>query len=563
VSWWLTFSHAAALSSATTLFLLHLYLFFQERQRYIGLWAAAWLFGALRNIPALWHGTQNLAAPLVIGQQGACLLHGLLLAWGTSIFFGKGLRRLWIGTSVAGLTWILLAVWQGFPRWVLTLPTFSLLAGTFAVIGIVFLRSFRPLGLGASLAGWGFLAWSALDMTYPFCSQYPQIAQWGYFLSAILSLAVAGGTMMVYYQKTKLGLAASEKRFRTLADMAPVGILLTNADGECQFANRRWCEITGLVPDEAAGCGWLRALHEEDARGVVEQWFQVEPGERILNRECRLKTPDGKTTWISGSAVALHDDHSHLTGHLVTVTDITDRKESEEQLRRLASELSLAEDRERRRLAADLHDHIGQNLAAARIGLSELAASDDTVKASPTLDRIGQLLAETVRATRSLTFQLSPPVLHELGLEAAVAWLVEDIRERYGIAATLRDDGSPKPLDDNLRATLFRAVRELIVNAGKHAKAHHIRVSIERIDSHIRVSVEDDGAGFDVAAVERRRGGLTGFGLFSIRERLAYLGGRMEVWSEVGHGTRVCLSAPLKEPVESVASEEPAPRQIN
>ncbi|MDD4889383.1 MAG: PAS domain S-box protein, partial [Phycisphaerae bacterium] len=230
------------------------------------------------------------------------------------------------------------------------------------------------------------------------------------------------------------------------------------------------------------------------------------------------------------------------------VRDITDRKRAERQLleyqgqlRSMASQLSLIEERERRRLAGELHDRIGQALALARIKLGLLRKHVPAGVAG--MDDVMALIEQTLQDTRSLTFQLSPPILYELGFEPAVEWLVEQIARQYAVCAEMEDDGQPKPLDDDVRVVLFQATRELLVNAARHSRAPRIRVRLSRDGGHIRIQVSDNGAGFDVAGASKGRGG---FGLFSLRERLRHLGGSLQIESRPGQGTAVTLLAPLK-----------------
>jgi signal transduction histidine kinase len=142
-----------------------------------------------------------------------------------------------------------------------------------------------------------------------------------------------------------------------------------------------------------------------------------------------------------------------------------------------------------------------------------------------------------------LTFQLSPPVLHDLGLTAAVEWLGDDIVRVYDLPVHVDDDGSVRELDERTRVILFRAVRELLVNVGKHAGARSARVRLRRRGQVVKIVVEDDGAGFDPEVATAGH-----FGLSSIRERLSHLGGTMSTRSKPGEGTRVELAAPLGGP---------------
>ena len=203
------------------------------------------------------------------------------------------------------------------------------------------------------------------------------------------------------------------------------------------------------------------------------------------------------------------------------------------QLRALAAELSLTEERERRAIAADLHDHIGQTLATARIKLDALGGLRG-------VEEIRTLVDEAIRYTRSLTFELSSPVLYELGLAPALESLAERMREKHGLAVAVEDDGAAKPMDDDVKVVLFKAVRELLMNVVKHSRAGRAEVVLRRVDRAVEIVVEDDGVGF-AAPVERG-----GFGLFSIREGLRHCGGELAIRSETGAGTKVLLKAPLQ-----------------
>jgi signal transduction histidine kinase len=246
--------------------------------------------------------------------------------------------------------------------------------------------------------------------------------------------------------------------------------------------------------------------------------------------------------------------------------EISGRKRAEgqvatyqENLRSLASQLTLAEERERRRLAVDLHDRIGHVLALANIKLGELQKSVTSKfpgfpKAE--LEKTGNLLEQAIRDTHSLTFKISSPILYELGLEAALESLTEQVQEEHGISSRFVSDGRPKPLEDDVRVLLFQAVSELLVNVVKHARARNLKVSIWREDGDLKIEVGDDGAGFRVTEMGVPRQGRGGFGLFSIRERLRPFGGLLEVQSAPGAGARVTLTVPLKDNSSSGKAHE-------
>ncbi len=228
--------------------------------------------------------------------------------------------------------------------------------------------------------------------------------------------------------------------------------------------------------------------------------------------------------------------------------DSTARKLAEEQVRvyqrellALASELSQAEERERRRIATDLHDSIIQNLALLQIMLGALRAqAEATLHAS--VDDARALLTSSIQSARTLTFELSPPILYELGLAAALEWLAEQVQQRHSLQVTVEIIGHFRLQSDDQRALLFSSVREILMNVVKHAEATTVTVTMEGTDSVVLITVADNGIGFDLAAAEARRGG---YGLFSIRERLRHIGGAMHIETQPGVGTRLTLVAPL------------------
>ena len=227
--------------------------------------------------------------------------------------------------------------------------------------------------------------------------------------------------------------------------------------------------------------------------------------------------------------------------------EINKRQRTEEKLtiyyqriQTLTSELTLVEERERHRLAIELHENIGQILAVARIKMGILSAKTEATDFSSNLSEIRKHIEKAIQYTRSLTLELSPPILYELGLEPAIEWLAHQIFDEIGIHVEVQGDAIPASLTDEARILLFLVVRELLNNVTKHAQAHYARINLEKKDDDLRILVEDDGIGFDVA-----KGMERSFGLFSISERLKRIGGRLEVTSQLGQGTQATVIVPL------------------
>jgi signal transduction histidine kinase len=207
--------------------------------------------------------------------------------------------------------------------------------------------------------------------------------------------------------------------------------------------------------------------------------------------------------------------------------------------------LTLSEERQRKQIATDLHDTVIQMLAMSKIKLSETRKSISCSDHGKQLDEISGLIEQAIHEARTLTFELSPPILHELGFVPAVEWLTEQFQQQHGTHTCFKATDKLKPLDNDILIVLFRAVRELLINIAKHANAQAVTVGMAREGDEAKIHISDDGVGFDISDIESHVESTNGFGLFSIRERLDYLGGRLDIESAPGHGTRVTLVAPL------------------
>jgi PAS domain S-box-containing protein len=353
-------------------------------------------------------------------------------------------------------------------------------------------------------------------------------------------------------KKTKEALEISEARFRELFNNMSSGVAIYQlaANGRIVMidCNRAAEHIEKLNKNE-----WIR----QDARQFLPD-FQHGDLEQAVRRV-------GKTGKSEHHPVARFQENALLSwkeyyiyklqsGEIITVfDDITERKIAEEklldyqeELRTLTSELSLAEERERRSIATELHDQIGQTLTVLHMKLQDLQENIGDANGAAQVADIREGLKSVIQETRSLTFELSPPVLYELGLEAALEWLGEQFQKQHGLQWSLQKDGQPKPLAEDVRIVLFRSVRELLVNVIKHAHTDRVWITSGRQNKTIRITVADKGVGFDARQTAAHLTKKYGFGLFNIRERLNHLGGQLHIDSRPGRGARVALTAPLK-----------------
>jgi PAS domain S-box-containing protein len=337
----------------------------------------------------------------------------------------------------------------------------------------------------------------------------------------------------------------NEERYRRLFEMESDAILLVDQEtSHFLDANIAAQKMYGYTLEE-----FLRLTACDLSAEPDKTWLVISAKQNwVPNRLHRKK--DGKIfpVEIAGS----YFEYKGRDVHVSSIRDITERTRSEgeiiayqEELRSMASEISLVEERERRNIAIALHDQVGQILAMAGFKLGELRQAIAPGNLGAKVDEIREMLTQAIRNSRTLTFELSPPILYDLGLEAALCSLAERFRKEHGIRIDCRDDSQPKPLSDNMRILLFQGVRELLVNAVKHAHPRSITISCLRKGTDIRVVVEDDGAGFATVKGDILPGKTHGFGLFSLRERLKYLGGSIDIKSAPGHGARITLTAPL------------------
>ena len=375
-------------------------------------------------------------------------------------------------------------------------------------------------------------------------------------------------------KRAEEALLASAQRLNRAQEIAHLG------SWELDMVSNRltWSDevyhIFGLKSQEFAATyeAFLEHVHPDD-REAVHQAYSRSVGERADTYEIEhriMRRDTGECRVVHEKCEHFRDGAGKILRSVGMVHDITERKQADEALRRLnaeledrvqqrtadlqrraeqlaklASELTLAEQRERRRLAQVLHDHLQQLLVGARFGLEVIARRVDEQQRAG-IAQVQGLLEESILASRSLTVELSPPILHEGGLGAGLEWLVRWMKEKHGLVVELAIDKQAETDREDIKVLLFQAARELLFNIVKHAGVTHAQVTATLENGHLRVVVSDAGIGFDPEMVWGRSSQMaTGFGLFSIRERLGLLGGRMEIVSAPRQGARVELLAPV------------------
>jgi PAS domain S-box-containing protein len=333
--------------------------------------------------------------------------------------------------------------------------------------------------------------------------------------------------------------------------------------------NKTHAEVKGKTTDEIFGPGstghYMPIVQKIMTEGVPYSYEDFFPN---LDRHFRFTSVPLAEYFITTGAdiTPLRKAHDELERRVRERTDELER--STTQLRSLALKLTETEGRERKRLAAVLHDHLQQLLVGAKLGMqvAQKRCKEESLKES--FQNVEELLDESMKLSRSLTVELAPPILYESGLVAGLKWLARWMQERHGLAVDVdvAEDAPDVPKSAEVVSTLvFQTVRELLFNVLKHAQVNDARVSIGGVDGLLHVAVIDKGVGLDDARA-LGRGSELGFGLFSIRERMELLGGRVEIESAPGSGTRVTIVVPLPvrapETVDAAAAAVGLPARV-
>ncbi len=349
-------------------------------------------------------------------------------------------------------------------------------------------------------------------------------------------------------------LLESEERFRSVVNNIAVGISLISPNMEILSLNQQMQQWFPEI-DASKKPVCYKAFNHPPRKEPCSYCPTIQTLRDGLIHESTTNTPRGdKIIHYRIISSPLKDKEGRVTSAIEMVDDITERRHSEEQildyqnqLKSLASQLITSEERNRQDFAAFLHDQIGQSLCTLKIKLEMLQQSESLQESRTLSSEMLSTTARLIENTRSLTYELNPPILHELGLGAGLEWLAEQMHKREGITVQFEDDGQPRSLDKEINILIFNAVRELLINIAKHARADHVKVYLQRDQEGMKVSVEDNGIGFNAPQTGLPATKSNSFGLFSIKERLNYVGGNLDIKTAPGKGTRITLRIPHKQ----------------
>ena len=367
----------------------------------------------------------------------------------------------------------------------------------------------------------------------------------------------------VALQQLNSDLAQKNQELDAIVHTAPDIIFSRQADGSRDYISSRFYEYTGAPAGSAVGLGWMEYLHPEDRETSLAHWMRcVESGE-AYESEYRLRGIDLQYRWFRARAVPLRDAQGGILKWYGTCSDIHDSKLLEQsirdsaielervveirtaELRRLSNRLMTMQDEERRRIAREIHDGLGQELAAAKMILDGILAKDSSPAMRKVAAEASQLVDRAIQQVRTISHLLHPPLLDEVGLVSALRWFLEGLSDRSGIKVRLDvDPPDLERLKSELETAIFRIVQEALTNMFRHSGARNGSVSVVEKEGRIMVTVRDDGKGIEEQVIQLRPESV-GVGIGGMRQRVTELGGSLRL-SNANPGTIVEVVIPAR-----------------
>jgi PAS domain S-box-containing protein len=346
-------------------------------------------------------------------------------------------------------------------------------------------------------------------------------------------------------------LQAADAKYRGIVENAAEGIFQTTPEGRYLTANAAQARLLGYesATDLIAGVQNIEKQTYVVPAQRAEFTRRMEAEGTVQGFEVERVRRDGQKIWVSLTGHAVRDAGGKTLYYECTSHDITQRKLAELELRRLSHLILEAREAERQRVARELHDGVNQIIASARMRLSKVRERTPELgpAAREILSRSEALLVEALEENRRIAHNLRPVDLDHLGLAVVCRNFCRELSANSGLDARCRVTGLAARLDPGLELNLFRVLQEATTNIQKHARARSVRVNLTRAGGDVRLTIRDDGRGFDLEKARSPRRGHRGVGLTSMRERITNLGGTLEVKSIPKQGTTIAVRVPAVE----------------
>ena len=344
-------------------------------------------------------------------------------------------------------------------------------------------------------------------------------------------------------RKAEAALRESEKRFRVMVDTTPSLVWMSDAKGRVTYLNDRRLAFTGAGPRAGYGHTWASYVHPEDLEGVLDVVSRALKTHRPYSTEYRLRRSDGAYRWMLDVASPRVNGDGTFAGFIGSAIDTTDQKLAQQALQKVSGQLIEAQEKERSRIARELHDDICQRLALLSISI-DLANRDSTFESGATkqsLEDIQRHCSEIAADVQSLSHQLHSSKLEHLGIVSAIGGFCEELEKQHGVEIQFSSGGVPAHLPQDASLCLFRVAQEALHNAIKHSGVSRFAVELTGKGGSVRLVVRDAGVGFDVEQAKKN----AGLGLVSMQERIHLVHGSFSVESKPGEGTKIIVTVPL------------------
>ncbi|MBT8318422.1 MAG: PAS domain S-box protein, partial [Lutibacter sp.] len=357
-------------------------------------------------------------------------------------------------------------------------------------------------------------------------------------------------------KKTQLEIEKTNDLLEAITNNLPGAVIQykMNSDGSdaLTYVSSGSNEIWGIKPEEALKDN-SKIWNQIDKNSIDEVNDSLQKSYLNLspwNVEFKSKLPNGKNKWIQGIGTPKKIDDSVIWSSIML--DITNRKEADESikkyqesLQKLTIELSLIEEKQRKDIAANIHDHLSQSLVISKMKVREFIKKNNSSLNVQDLTTVIQHLSDAIENSRKITYDLSPPVLYELGLIETLYWLAEKTQKEHGLKVSFNTNQEYLKLSEKELILIFRTIQELINNTIKHAKATELIIKLNIQVTLFEILIADNGIGFDEDLGIKTEKNNTGFGLFSVKERIQNLFGTIDFDTAIGKGTRVKITFPL------------------
>jgi PAS domain S-box-containing protein len=344
-------------------------------------------------------------------------------------------------------------------------------------------------------------------------------------------------------RKAEALLHESEKRFKVMADTTPALIWMCDSEGRITYLNDRRVAFTGPDPNAGYGDTWIAYIHPDDQKNVQDAIAQALTTWHPFSKEYRLRRTDGVYRWMLDVATPRVNGDGSFAGFIGSAIDTTDQKLAQQALEKVSGQMIEAQEKERRRIARDLHDDICQRLAllSMEIDQAKRVSGDSPETTKDKLQEIRKHCSEITGDVQSLSHQLHSSKLESLGIEAAIRGFCREFSRQHEVNVEFTCRNVPRHLPKEIALCLFRVAQEALQNAVKYSGVSEFTVELLSLEDEIHLAVADEGAGFDVEEAKLKQG----LGLMSMQERVHLAHGVLSVESKPGRGTHVLAVVPL------------------